>query len=140
MFGLFRKKDNIIENLLSCIRECEDNVTPELKYLASPMFKKLASAIKNDWDPGHVESYKKSVEKGHSHESFVYNFVVHSCGDNLESGNFHVYRGVLDLEGNAYLELLNHAINTMINKGEYTSEWAEENLKKPVKRGIEGAG
>ena len=80
------------------------------------------------------------AREGFSPESFICNYVVHRTADQLESGSLHIYRGVLSTEGTSVKAVFEHAINFMTARGEYTREWADENLRKPVYDGIKRVG
>lgn len=140
MFGLFKRKDPIVEILLQRIEQCKQSTPAELKQIADPLFNTLAKTVSNQWKDEHLENYKLEIEAGGKHEAFIYNFIVQVTGDRLESGNNHVYRGVLDFQGNLLKQLFEHSIDTMSSSGEYTKEWADENLRAPVYKGIKEAG
>jgi hypothetical protein len=140
MFGLFKKKEAVVDALLERIRGCESAVPAEVRMVSDPLFETLAKTVSGQWKKEHLENYRRELQSGSSHEAFIYNFVVHASANNLESGNYHVYRGVLSFKGTLYKQLFEHAINTMIAKGEYTKEWADENLREPTYKGIKGVG
>ena len=140
MFGLFKKKTGAIEVLLAKIDECKGLAPENTKNLAGNMFDALSNAVRNQWTKEHIKNYEGQIAQGETHEAFIYNYVVHTCGNILESGKVHVYRGVLNDEGRQYLELFNHAINRMISLGGYSKDWAEANLHAPVMKGISEMG
>lgn len=140
MFSFFKRKDKIIGDLLEKIESCKQASPEAVRQISNPMFDSLASAVKSQWTNEHIANYKAQIQTGESHEAFIYNFIVHTCGDRLESGTHHVYRGILNSEGHHYLRLFEHAIAAMIDKGEYTNEWADENLRRPVFNGIKEMG
>ncbi|MEW6325159.1 MAG: hypothetical protein AB1515_07205 [Nitrospirota bacterium] len=112
----------------------------EVKQVADPLFASLSRSVKSEWKNEHVTHYKTEIRNGERHEAFIYNFIVHACGDRLESGRYHIYRGVLNFEGDLYRQLFEHSINTMISSGEYSKEWADEHLRFSVYKGIKEAG
>lgn len=141
MFGFFKKKsDPVVDGLLAKIEELKKGTPDNLYDVAPPLFDSLANAVKTKWTPKNIEDYSGNIKNGESHEAFICNYLVHTCGDRLESGMHHVYRGVLSEEGNAYVQLLNYAINVMVNKCEYTEAWAQENLRGPIIRRVKEAG
>lgn len=140
MFGLFKRKDPVISDLLAKIEQCKQIVPAETCQIAGALFDALSAAVRNQWTSEHIKNYQEQIRAGESHEAFIYNYIVHTCGNKLESGNYHVYRGVLDDEGKEYLHLFEHAISTMIANGGYTAKWAEQNLRLPVLNGIKEMG
>lgn len=140
MFGFLPKRSAEIGVLLERIELVEQRVPEELRHLAAPLFAELRTTIKNKWKPEHDQNYVAEIRRGETHEAFIYNFLVHSTANRLESGRYHVYRGVLSLEGNQYKALFEHAIDTMIGRGGYTKEWADANLRSAVYNNIKNIG
>jgi len=138
----FRKRDADIEKLLLTI-DVLKNTTMQNALFSSEgnkLFKLLADAIKNKWNKEHISVYKEKLLEGELPEAFVCNYIVHTCANKLESGSFHIYSGVLNDEGLYYKTLFEWAIDTMINKGCYSREWANENLRKTVYKNISEIG
>ncbi len=140
MFGLFRKNTPEVQTLLSRIEAADRRLPEDLKHLGSPLLQKLADTVKKKWKPEHEKNYANQILQGETHEAFIYNFLVHAVGDQLESGQHHVYRGVLNSVGIQYKSLFEHAINTMVEMDGYTQEWANENLRAAVYKGIKEVG
>lgn len=140
MFSFFKRKDETVRVLLEKITSCKLSAPEEVRYLSDPLFDSLSDAVKSKWTNEHIANYKAQIQAGEQHEALIYNFIVHTCADRLESGRYHVYRGVLNMEGHLYLQLFEHAISTMIERGGYTKEWADENLRRPVLKGIKEVG
>jgi|CXWL01.1.fsa_nt_gi hypothetical protein len=140
MFGFLKKKSAEVSVLLERIELAQQVVPDELKHLSAPLLESLSSTVNTKWEQEHIDNYVAQVRAGESHEAFIYNFLVHSVADKLESGHYHVYRGVLALEGMQYKALFEHVINTMVARGGYTQEWADENLRKVVYKGIKEIG
>ncbi len=140
MFNIFKKKDETIEQLLASIETSRVETPDDLKHLSDPLFKFIRETVKNRWTEENRISYKNQIESGATHEAFIFNYIVHDVADKLASGNFHVYRGTLSMEGQQYKNIFEHSINTMINKQTYTKEWADENLRKTVYKDISEAG
>lgn len=140
MFSFFKRKDETVRVLLERIVICKISTPDEIRQLSDPLFDTLSDAVKFKWTREHIANYKAQIQAGESHEAFIYNFITHACADKLETGRYHVYRGVLNMEGHLYLQLFEHAISTMIEKGGYTKEWADENLRRPVLSAIKELG
>lgn len=140
MFGFLKKKPADVRVLLERIELAQGLVPDELKSLSGPLLKSLSRVVTSKWTEEHVNNYVAQVRAGETHEAFIYNYLVQTLGDMLESGHYHVYRGVLGMEGMQYKALFEHAINTMIAGGGYTKEWADENLRRVVYKGIKEMG
>lgn len=139
MFGFPKKKFNEVTELLDKIEVVRRGVPGELIHLSGPLLDLLLETVKK-WKQNHVDDYAAQVRGGESHEAFIYNYLVHATADKLESGHYHVYRGVLGMEGMQYKSLFEHAINTMVARGGYTKEWADKNLRETVSKGIKEIG
>lgn len=140
MFGFLRKQSKEVSELLERIEVARRQVPKELAHLSGPLFDGLRNTIKSKWKQEHIDSYIAQVHSGESHEAFIYNFLIHTVADKLESGHYHVYRGVLAMEGRQYKSLFEHAIDTMVARGGYTKEWADKNLRAAVYKGIKEMG
>ena len=140
MFGFLRKKPPEIQFLLTNISKAINNLPDDLLSLGKPLLEQLENIVKHKWKPEHEQNYAMQVQQGETHEAFIYNYLVHLAGDQLESGQHHVYRGVLGVLGNQYKCLFEHAIDMMIKSGYYTQDWANTNLRAPVYKGIMSAG
>lgn len=140
VFGLFKRKDETIVQLLTEIDRVARTVPAGIQQVSTPIFARLTQEVKTKWIGENIATYKALIQQGQSHEAFIYNFVVNAAGDKLESGDFHIYRGVLNYNGGLYKQLFEHCINTMVSAGVYTKEWASENLRDPVYEGIKDVG
>jgi hypothetical protein len=140
MFGFFKKQDKVISDLLRIIEQCRSDSPEEVKQIADPLFLSLSTTIEKQWKTEDIKNYKSQIESGEKHEAFIFNFIIHSTANTLESGRCHVYRGVLNTQGSLYKQLFEHSIETMISKNEYTKEWADINLRASVYKGIKEAG
>lgn len=140
MFGFFRKQSKEMSDLFERIEMARRAVPRELAHLSEPLLDLLAITIKKKWKQEHINNYAEQIHSGESHEAFIYNYLIHDVGDKLESGHYHVYRGVLGLEGMQYKSLFEHAIDTMVTRSGYTKKWADMNLRAPVYKGIKEMG
>ena len=140
MLSFLRKKPPEIQELLARIDAAIRRLPEEVETLGRPLLQKLAGTIKQQWKTEHEKNYAEQIRQGETHEAFIYNFIVHAVGDQLESGQHHIYRGVLGAVGITYKQLFEHAINTMVEMGGYTQEWANEHLRAAVYKGIKEMG
>ncbi len=140
MFNLFKRKDAVIESLISTIDSCKTIAPSDVQEVSDSLFDSLARAVRSKWTNEHRANYRDQIQAGESPEAFIYNFIIHACGDKLESGDYHIYLGVLNYEGDLYRQLLEHSIATMVSRGEYTKAWATKNLYNPIINGIREIG
>lgn len=138
--SLRRSQPAEVEDLLARIEAFARSVPEPLRAVSDPALSSLRETISSQWTDKEIAHYVSIAREGHSAESFICNHLVHHTADELESGNHHVYRGVLSGAGNQYRAVFEHAINTMVERGEYTKEWADENLRRPVFETIKRMG
>jgi len=129
-----------ISALLACIETVRLGVPAQLQSVSDPVLSSLRSTVSSKWKDADITRYVGMAREGHSPESFVCNHLVHAMADELESGWHHVYRGVLSGEGGRYRAVFEHAIRTMVERGEYTNEWADEHLRKATYSSIKSMG
>lgn len=140
MLSFLRKKPFEIQDLLSKIDDTIHQLPEHLAPLGRPLLQQLAATIKQQWKTEHEKNYVGQIRQGETHEAFIYNFLIHAVGDQLQSGQHHLYRGVLGVVGIQYKRLFEHAINTMVESDGYTQEWANENLRAQVYKAINEVG
>ena len=140
VFGFLRKRSAEVGVLLERIELAQQAVPEDLQALSAPLFAELTGVVRSKWKQEHIDNYVAEIRRGETHEAFLYNFLVHATANRLESGHFHIYRGVLSGEGVQYKRLFEHAIETMIARGGYTKEWADENLRRQVYQEIKEMG
>jgi hypothetical protein len=140
MFDLFKKRPLEVKELLAKIEEVASTLPPGLTATGQPLLSQLSVTVRNRWSKEHQDNYSQSIRSGEAHEAFIYNFLIQTIADKLESGRFHIFRGVLDDEGRTHKLLFEFAIDTMIENGEYTKQWADANIRAVVSRGIGSVG
>ncbi len=64
---------------------------------------------------------------------FALSLVANTCGDFCESGEFHIYRGMLNPTGEDFLEMFKDAVKQLILLGGTDEEWYEQNLTALLK-------
>lgn len=76
----------------------------------------------------YPESYIKLLKSGKSPREVVLTFVSNISGDFVESGRFHIYRGVLnDLsEGPDLLKLFDYSTDELQQIGAFTEDYANK--------------
>ena len=140
MLGFFRRQTLEVEQLLIKIEAARRRLPEEISQIGNRLLDQLADTVRSKWSAEHKRDYANQIHAGETPEAFIYNFIVHTVGDKLESGQYHVYRGVLNEEGNQYKLLFGHAIEIMVDLGGYTKEWASTNLRTPVYKAIKEGG
>ena len=89
----------------------------------------------------HMKGFVKLIQDGSGNiEDWVFSKLADVLAGHLESGNHHVYRGVLDILGQRYLRAFDQCIEILINTGIYTREWIETNVREVVYRNIAKMG
>lgn len=129
-----------IRTLIATIERFRLAMPEHLKGIADPVLGSLRVAVESQWTEADLSHYISLAREGHSPDSFVCNHLVHTMADELESGRHHIYRGVLSGQGNQYRSVFEHAIRSMVARGEYTDEWATENLRRAVYESIKRVG
>jgi hypothetical protein len=145
MFFLFfkDKNSNIKKEIINKIEQCKEHLPAEdlfTKDFGIKLCNELIETIKTKWTNEHFKNYENNLNQGELHEGFIYNYLTHSVANKLESGQYHVYRGVLNLEGESLMVLLNHIIERSINLGIYNEVWAKKNLMEPILKNIKEIG
>ena len=98
-------------NLESRINESSlNNVGVEYELFNLIKIKEFKYYIFMKWTKDDLIAYDINHQKGCSHIEFILNGLTHRIANLLESGRFHVYRGVLGNKGLALREALNFLI------------------------------
>jgi len=88
---------------------------------------------------------KQTIEKTMLPKEWVYGAIANISGDLLESGEYHIYRGVLasDFDGSGpgkdLLKIFDEATDELVKIGNIKKEWAEEQ-KKQLRENIKTVG
>jgi bifunctional DNA-binding transcriptional regulator/antitoxin component of YhaV-PrlF toxin-antitoxin module len=87
--------------------------------------------IHSQIEKGILSDCKKVVAKlraGISPTHFIYTAIANIAGDHAESGNYHIYRGVINpmSPGNDFTSLFNMAIDRLQQSGAISEKEAEE--------------
>ena len=91
----------------------------------------------------HSKVIAKKIRGGSSPKEYVYGMIVNTAGDFLESGQFHLDRGVLTPSpvggGEDILRVFDSAADVMVEVGAVDQEFADEQ-KRAIRRLIMSAG
>ena len=85
--------------------------------------------------------FLETIKKGRTVQLYVYSMITNEVGDMLESGEFHMYRGVLNpmKGGNTLLKIYDYYIDELITLNDITQEYADDQ-KKILRNNINDVG
>ena len=101
-------------------------------------FRILQSKLEDDFLASNKEVVAL-VKEGVSPRVQVYNAIANLAGDLVESGEYHVYRGVLNQEGQDLLRLFDTAIDRLAQNGAIDSNYADTQ-KAGIRKSIKSVG
>jgi len=89
----------------------------------------------------NTDQFLEVVRKGRSVRKYVYSTIANISGDMVESGQYHLYRGVLNPmgPGQNLLEIFDSAMDELVKLGDTDKENAEVQ-KKALRENIKSAG
>jgi hypothetical protein len=135
---LFKKPPEVDETL-RLLTEARAAFGPELSFLVDHVVDEARKVLTINRQT--AEEYAKDIREGKSTpKEWVYTYIINDAADKMESGTYHVYRGLLDQTGKAYGAIMERAISIMVESGAYTSEWADQNIRQPVYRNVKTVG
>jgi hypothetical protein len=115
------------------------NILDELSLeLKSEAFKEISGQVKK----GILSDFNNVVSQVKDEESarhLIYFSIANIAGEYINSGHYHIYRGILNPLGNEFLDLFDMAVNRLLYAGAIKEKEAEEQ-KTGVKRSIKGLG
>ena len=81
------------------------------------------------------------VRKGRSVRKYVYSMIANTSGDMAESGQYHIYRGVLNPmgPGEDLLKIFDSAMDELVRLGDMDEKNAHEQ-KEAIRKNIQGVG
>ena len=132
----FKKKENKnLENYLSELKIAETLYKNESFGIIKNIIEKQ---IKNNTD-----SIDKIIEEsnGGTREEWIHSQIGNIAGDLLESGNYHVFRGVLNITGNDLLNIFEKSYKILldIHAKDIDKEYANQQIAV-LKRNISRIG
>lgn len=88
-----------------------------------------------------TEQFMDIVGKGRSVRKYVYSMIANTSGDMVESGQYHIYRGILNPmgPGEDLLKIFDSAMDELVRLGDTDKENAEEQ-KKAVRKNMQNMG
>jgi len=102
------------------------------------IFETVKNILENDFlndSKGVVDLVKQGV----SPRVQIYNAMSNLVGDMVESGHYHVYRGVLNSDGENLLQLFDFATDSLVATGSIDSIYANKQ-KAELRKNIQDVG
>jgi len=87
----------------------------------------------------NTEQFLDVVRKGRSVRKCVYSIIANTAADLVESGHYHIYRGILTGPGEDLLKIFDAAIDELVRLGDIDLERAKKE-KAAVRENIEAMG
>ena len=89
----------------------------------------------------NTKQFLEVVQKWRSVRKYVYSMIANISGDMVESGQYHIYRGVLNPmgPGQNLLKIFDSAMDELVKLGDTDKENAEKQ-KKAIRENIKGVG
>ena len=95
----------------------------------SSLWKKVSNEVMRQTQKDFGKVCEMITARGASPEEYIRGMVYNLCSDRAESGQYHIYRGVLNPEGEEYLKLTRFALKECVAAGDCKQEWADEQLR-----------
>ena len=83
--------------------------------------------------------FTRVIQKGADPRVWVYSAIANFAGDCAESGEYHIYRGVLGPSGKTFLRIFRAAVDELTRLGNMDAEFAAKQ-KTAIWKNIETAG
>lgn len=106
----------------------------------NPAFKIVRERLMR-WAVNYPSSVKKLMNEKIDHDLWIIGQISNISGDLVESGEYHMYRGVLNpmREGPDLLKLFDQSTDLACSKGEFDEEFAKKQ-KSTVRRNMRSVG
>ena len=123
MFGFLKRQPPENKLLLAELKRISENYTgPNIfdRIVAKAAAEEISSAMKKD------QSFAKDTisEGGWSARDAAYLIMSEFAASAVQSGHLHVYRGVMNDQGHAYLRLYKACIGALMKSGRYSTSKA----------------
>lgn len=86
-----------------------------------------------------IEQFMDIVRKGRSVRKYVYSTIANISGDMVESGQYHIYRGVLNTTGKDLLNIFDLAMDELVRLGDVAEEYAQQQ-KEVIRENVHNVG
>jgi len=115
------------------------DILDEAKYkLDSPAFEKVQRCVKLAIQE-NISDVVRIIREEQPPRHYVYSMIANVSGDWLESGEYHMYRGVLNPMGEGMLKLFDTTVDELVLIGACDKKFAKEQ-KKGVRANIKTVG
>ena len=94
----------------------------------SPVWDKLVDEIMAVEEKRIDQVIKLLKEKNIPVEAYIKQIVYNVCSNRAESGRYHIYRGMLNPEGEEYWKITKRILSDLVEDGVFKEEWAHEQL------------
>lgn len=135
-FGIFKKvgksRKAEIREMSEILQEAEEKFGVNFKLVSE----QIEQAMRKD-----TEQFLKIVHQGRSVRKYVYSMIANTSGDMIESGQYHIYRGVISPmdPGKDLVSIFDGAMDELVRLGDTDKNNAEEQ-KKALRENIKNIG
>ena len=122
------KKESEVEEVSTILDEAEDKFGTDFNIVREYVEKGLGA---------NKDQFSELIQKGGSVHKYIYTVIANISGDLVESGQYHIYRGVLNPigPGESLLKIFDSAMDELVKLGETNKEHAEAQ-KKGIRENI----
>ena len=128
---LFPPKE--IKEALGMLEEAEREFSSKDFHLVKGHIEKILRS--------HPDKFVEIIKRGETPRQWIYSTISNIAGDLVESGNYHIYRGVINPmgPGNELLKIYNKAIDKLVEMKVLDKERAEKE-KSALQKNINNVG
>ncbi|MBU0974193.1 hypothetical protein KKD03_00635 [Patescibacteria group bacterium] len=126
------KKESEMEEVLAILDEAKNKLGTEFDLVREQIEKMINS---------NTDQFLETVQKGRSVRKYLYSTIANISGDMVESGQYHIYRGVLNPvgPGQGLLKIFDLAMDELVELGD-TDKKNAETQKKAIRENIKSVG
>ena len=132
----------IREELTMSSKELREAVAilDEVSYALSGDFNHVRERVEREIS-GNTDQFLASVRKGRSVRKYIFSMIANVSGDMAESGQYHIYRGVLNPmgPGKSLIQIYDFAMEELVRLGD-TDEKNSAEQKAALRKNIEEVG
>ena len=127
-----QKKESEVEEVSTILDEAEDKFGTDFNIVREYVGKGLDT---------NKDQFSELIQKGGSVRKHIYTVIANVSGDLVKSGQYHIYRGVLNPmgPGEGLLKIFDSAMDELVKLGETNKEHAEAQ-KKGIRKNIRSVG
>ena len=115
-------------------------ILDEVSYALSGDFNHVRERVEREIS-GNTDQFLASVRKGRSVRKYIFSMIANVSGDMAESGQYHIYRGVLNPmgPGKSLIQIYDFAMEELVRLGD-TDEKNSAEQKAALRKNIEEVG